>query len=295
VSYGKLYLTPSPSVTNTIPGKKPVVKILGAPFDATSTYRSGSRFGPNAIRDAFLNMEIYSHRLNVDLEVLSVEDIGNLRQTANVGEMMKSIGDVVSEIISDGFTSAILGGEHTITYGASTAISSDATLIIFDAHLDLRDEYADLKLSHTTFLRRLVEKRHIDSIVHVGARAATAEEWRFVNEIGLKIIPCEVISSYQRPEAQLKHILKNTSSVYVSIDLDVLDPAYAPAVGNPEPAGLSTHQMLDFLYTLQGKRILGFDIVELTPHYDNGATAAVAAKFLTELTCLTSISGLETT
>jgi agmatinase len=267
-----LYLSSAPLVTNIAPGKKPIMKVLGVPFDFTSTYRSGSRFGPDAIREAFLNIEIYSHRLNVDLE--------------NAEYMVKSIGKVISEISSDEVTLGILGGEHTITHGAYTRMPKDTILVIFDAHLDLRDEYANLKLNHATFLRRLIEQRGASSILHIGARAATYEEWRYADKMGLKIITTQSILSMQRPEDRLRHFLENAINLYVSIDLDVLDPAFAPAVGNPEPAGLSTHQILEFLYTLKNKRIRAFDIVELTPPYDNGTTATLAARLLAELACI---------
>lgn len=290
MSFGDLYLTPTPSIKTVVKGQPPVVQVFGVPFDATSSYRPGSRFGPNAIREAFLNIEVYSHRLDVDLEKLSIDDLGNLHHTANSKEMASHAHRVTREIVSKGFTPAILGGEHSITYATFTALPRDTAFLVFDAHLDLRDEYDGFKLGHATFLRRLIEKRKGASMIHVGARAASAEEWRLLGDIGLATISSETVHTVSKPHRLLDDFLKELQKVYVSIDIDVLDPAYAPGVGNPEPGGLTTRQLLDFLYALKGKKLVGFDIMEVCPPYDNGSTAAAAAKFLAELTSLTYLS-----
>ncbi len=289
MSYRDLYLTPAPRVTNIKEGKQPIVQILGVPFDATSTYRLGSKFGPEALRDAFLNIEIYSNRLNVDLEELSVEDLGNLSQIGDASQMTNALGKVISEISDGKQTPAILGGEHTLSYATFKAAPKDAALIVFDAHLDLRDEFAGLRFSHTTWLRRFIEERGSKNVIHIGGRAAAKDEVTYMNEVEMPTIPTRTILSTQRSEMLLADLLKDFKRVYVSLDLDILDPAYAPGVGNPEAAGISTAQLLEFLYILEGKKILGFDIVELCPAYDTGAAAAAAAKCLLELTCLTHL------
>lgn len=273
-------------VTYIKPGIPPAVSVFGVPFDSSSTYRTGSRFGPNAIRDAFLNIEIYSPRLKVDLENQSVEDLGNLHHTANIERMVSSVEKVVGELVDKGKTPAILGGEHTLTYGSFSAMPEDTRIIYFDAHFDMRNEYSDLSLMHATCLRRIIDKKGADKVIHVGARAACAEEWSYVEKENINAITCEKLFNAPRPEELLKEAVKEFSNVYVSIDLDVIDPAYAPGVGNPEPGGLSTHQILEMLYALRGKHIAGFDIVELIPHYDNGAASTAAARLLAELTCL---------
>ncbi|MCX8191429.1 MAG: arginase family protein, partial [Nitrososphaerales archaeon] len=119
-----------------------------------------------------------------------------------------------------------------------------------------------------------------------GARAASGEEWRIADKIGLTIVSTNSLYTLKNHQKLLEDFLSEFSKVYVSIDLDVLDPAYAPAVSNPEPMGISTFQLLELLYTLEGKEIVGFDIMELSPPYDNGSTACVAAKLLAELICL---------
>ncbi len=289
MSFKELFLTPDPKITNRAGGLKPLVKIFGVPFDATCTYRSGARFGPNSVRQAFQNIEIYSHHLDVDLEALELEDLGNLRQTSSVQQMVDSVQKVVKELISEESPFAILGGEHSLTFGSCSMLPSDTAIAVFDAHLDLRDEYADLRLSHATFLRRLLELRKTATVVHVGSRAATAEEWRFANDAGLTTISCDTIFAVDGSQKLFTDFMIGFDTVYVSVDLDVLDPAFAPGVSNPEPAGLSSYQLLQFLYSLRGKKIVGFDIVELSPPYDNGSASVVAAKLLAEISCLSSL------
>lgn len=286
MSYRDLYLTPAPRVTSIKEGKPPIVEILGVPFDATSTYRLGSKFGPEALRESFLNIEIFSSRLNVDLEELSVEDLGNLSQMGDAAQMTDALGKVVLEISEGKQTPAVLGGEHTLSYATFKAAPKDAALIVFDAHLDLRDEFAGLRFSHTTWLRRFIEERGAKNVIHIGSRAAAKDEVTYMSEVGVATIPTRTILATQRAEMLLADLLKDFNRVYVSLDLDILDPAYAPGVGNPEAAGISTAQLLEFLYILEGKEILGFDIVELCPSYDTGAAAAAASKCLLELTCL---------
>ena len=196
---------------------------------------------------------------------------------------------VVSEIIAEGHTPAVLGGEHTISYATFKAAPKDTTLIIFDAHADLRDEFANVKFSHTTWLRRLIEDGSDRNIIHIGLRATTREEILYLTQKKIKTIPTKTILTTDKSEKILEDNLKDCKSVYVSVDMDVLDPAYAPGVANPEASGISTSKLLEFLYVLKGKKICGFDLVEVTPLYDNGISAIVAAKIMVELTCLSHL------
>ncbi len=262
-----------------------VAKLIGVPFDSTSSYRPGSRFGPDAIRDAFSNIEVYSPELSVDLERLRVDDLGNLKFTSNVEEMLDALGKVVSELVAEGSTVGILGGEHTLTLASFQAMPEDTALLVFDAHFDIREEYGGARVSHATFLRRLIEKIGGDRIMHLGGRAACREEWESLEELSLANVPSSTIM-LGGAERLVKEFLSDKRRVYVSIDLDVLDPAYAPAVGNPEPLGLTTHQLIRLLHSIRGKEVVGFDICEYTPIYDNGATGVVAAKLLADMLSL---------
>ena len=271
-------------------GMPSIIDVLGVPFDSTSTYRTGSRFGPNAIREAFLNIEVYSSHFDIDIEDFSIMDLGNLSQTSNPEHMSDVVEKVVSEMIHEGKTPAVLGGEHSLSYATFRAAPEDSALIVFDAHADLRDEFANLRFSHTTWLRRFVEERGARNVMHIGLRAAAREEMIYLNKEKISSISTQTILNTERSEMILHNFIKDFQKIYVSIDMDILDPAYAPGVGNPEAAGISTSQLLEFLYILKGKNICGFDIVEVAPQYDTGSSAIAAAKVMVELACLSCLS-----
>ena len=153
---------------------------------------------------------------------------------------------------------------------------------MFDAHYDLRDQYADMKLSHAAYLRRLVEKRGPENIVHVGARAFVKEELAFLKDNKIRTVSDKEIRDGNGPKL-LQDITSTFDSLYLSIDLDVLDPAFAPGVGNPEAVGISSRELYDLVTTLQNKKIEAADIVELNSTYDNGATASMAAKMISTI------------
>jgi agmatinase len=154
--------------------------------------------------------------------------------------------------------------------------------VVFDAHYDLRDEYADIKLSHASYLRRIVEERGSDNILHVGARAFVKEELAFLKENNIKTISDKEIRQGKGPQILKDHI-STFDKLYTSFDLDVLDPAFAPGVGNPEAVGISSRELFDMIYSLENKKVGGVDIVELNPTYDNGSTASLAAKIMSTL------------
>ena len=285
MSKADLYLTNEPLITNLSNNNKEQINIFGVPFDATSTYRTGSRFAPNAIRESFQNIEIYSKRLGKDLEDINIRDLGNLSKVGDINEMNKMVKEVTREIVSNGKIPAILGGDHSLTNGSVRGIDN-CTLVVFDAHLDFRDEFEGLKLSHATFLRRLYEDGCMSNLIHIGSRAATKDEWNFVNKDDITIIDMEKIYDLNTGLKQFKDVLSSSNDIYVSIDLDVIDPAFAPGVGNPEANGMSTREILEFIYCLDNFNLKGFDIVELIPAYDNGSTSVLAARLLSELICI---------
>jgi len=206
--------------------------VLGVPFDVTSTYRTGARFGPNAIRQASLNIETYSFRTNIDLEDLKLHDLG-------------------------------------------------------DAHLDLRNEFMGLKLSHTTFMRRINEEMKPAKIIEVGTRAVCKEELDYAEKAGIEFFTAKQIreEGSNQIAKQLMEKLAKYENIYLSIDMDFLDPAYAPAVQNPEPDGLEMHILLDILSIICDKRLVSFDVVEVAPNYDQGVSAIQAARLIFEILC----------
>ena len=272
-------MTNSPLIISPNENSKPVATIFGVPFDSTHSYKPGCRFGPDAIRDAFNNIEIFQPEFGVDLEVEAISDLGNTRHTVVAAEMLQMVKNVTSELKKQDKQIIILGGEHLITLGSFTCFPKDTGYVVFDAHYDLRDQYADIKLSHAAYLRRIVEERGSENIVHVGARAFVKEELAFLKEHNIATVSDKEIRNGNGPKL-LKDITSTFDRVYLSIDLDVLDPAFAPGVGNPEAVGISSRELYDLITTLQNKKIVAADMVELNPTYDNGSTAAMAAKMI---------------
>jgi len=272
-------MTNSPLIISPNENSKPVATIFGVPFDSTHSYKPGCRFGPDAIRDAFNNIEIFQPEFGVDLEVEAISDLGNTRHTVVAAEMLQMVKNVTSELKKQDKQIIILGGEHLITLGSFTCFPKDTGYVVFDAHYDLRDQYADTKLSHAAYLRRIVEERGSENIVHVGARAFVKEELAFLKEHNIATVSDKEIRNGNGPKL-LKDITSTFDRVYLSVDLDVLDPAFAPGVGNPEAVGISSRELYDLITTLQNKKIVAADMVELNPTYDNGSTAAMAAKMI---------------
>jgi agmatinase len=175
----------------------------------------------------------------------------------------------------------LLGGEHTITYGCVQELK-DTLVISFDAHMDLRDEYLGSRLSHATFMRRLSEKLGSDRIIMVGVRALSREELDFAQKTGLEYITSQDIRrlGHKSIADRLKERLTSFSKTYVTLDMDVLDPAYAGGVGNPVPEGISPTTVIDILQEICDQRVVGFDVVEVAPPYDFGVTALLASHII---------------
>ncbi|HYB93279.1 MAG TPA: agmatinase [archaeon] len=261
--------------------------VIGAPYDGTSTFRAGSRFGPQAIREASMNIETYSVRSGLDVEDLKICDVGDLHIAETPAKTLERLTLVVNDVAAAKKIPVVIGGEHTLTMGAVRAFGKNVAVLDFDAHMDLRDEYMGSRLSHTTFMRRLADEIGSKKIVQVGVRAICKDDRKFAEEAELTYITAnEIRQSGSKKVAQvIEDFLSPQKSVYLTVDADVLDPAYAPAVGNPEPDGLSTTTLLDILQDACNGRIVGFDLVEVAPHYDSGITAVQAAKIIFEIMC----------
>jgi agmatinase len=257
---------------------------FGVPYDNTSTYKAGSRFAPGSLRDVSANMELYSVRSNVDLEKVPVHDMGDVDVLEDLGQTLERVKSVCSEVFEAKKTMIMVGGEHSITKAAADALPKDTVLVSFDAHLDLRDEFLGEKLSHATFMRRVSERLGPDHIIEVGIRAFSKPELDFARESGVTTItPQELRNDGVSKTAQrIRGLLSRFSHNYVTVDIDVLDPAFAPGVGNPEPDGLSTDELLTLVDAAMVKNTVGFDVVEVSPQLDSGQTAAVGVKVIFE-------------
>jgi len=313
MSYREFFVSPSPvfsGIQRTFEEAKYV--ILGAPLDVTSTYRSGTRFAPLAIREASLNIETYSFRTGIDVEDLKTHDLGDLHIAGEVDETLKRLELVTKELLNAEkmpvpknarggpppyFTAkdlldarkvpAIIGGEHTITLGIMRRLGKDVALVSFDAHLDLRNEYMGLTTSHTTFMRRISEQINPTKILEIGTRAVCKEELNYAKKSNIQFLTAQQIrrDGVEKTTKKIDTLLADYKKIYLTIDMDVLDPAFAPAVQNPEPDGLDMHTFLDLLGKVCDCRVVAFDLVEVAPHYDKGVTAILAAKTIFEVLC----------
>jgi len=255
--------------------------IFGAPFDSTTSYRPGTRFGSKAIRSESFGIETYSPYQDKDLLDYAIFDAGDPELCiGNVDTALSQIEEITAEILADGKRPFMLGGEHSVTLGAVTAVYNkykDLYIIQFDAHADLRDDYLGVKKSHACVMRRCWEMVGDGHIYQFGIRSGEREEFRFaaehtkMNKFNLDGIENAVT------ELQGKN-------VYLTIDMDVMDPSIFPGTGTPEAGGVQFAELLEAVLKLKGLNIVGADINELSPQYDpSGVSTAVACKLLREL------------
>ena len=252
--------------------------ILPIPYDATATYIPGARLGPRAIIDASANLELYDHQLGFEPARAGIATLRELQVfPGDPSRMVEEIERAVGVILAEGKVPVILGGEHTVGLGAVRALAArdDFMLICLDAHADLRDSYQGTGLSHACYLRRASEL--VDCCVF-GVRSLSREEARFVEGAPVRIAFAEDLTGCNRKTVALDFIPDN---IYLSIDIDVLDPSIIPATGTPEPGGLGWYETLDLLSgIISGRRVLGFDVVELCPQPGNTAPDFTAAKLV---------------
>ncbi len=280
-------MDPSPDKVDAI--------VVGIPYDMTTTYRPGSRFAPLMIRKASQEIEFYSIRSDIDIEDYGIMDLGDIAVIQNSQAMIERISIVASDLASryHGKLQVYLGGEHTITIGVVKGIFRkipDLCTLIFDAHLDLRNIYLDEKINHSTVTRRLVEVVGPERVYLVGVRAFTKEEQNYAKQNKIHFTDIRSIRLLGLSEAIHRlnkwYSTSKCKYLHISIDLDVLDPAYAPGVSTPEPDGLETWAFLEMMHAVLFNRLVeafSIDIVELTPPYDcNGITSTVAAKIAVE-------------
>jgi agmatinase len=270
------------------PFEKARYVVFGVPFDVTSTYRTGARFMPTAVRQASLNIETYSFRAGIDVEDLPLHDAGDLHVSTDPEKTVDMLKLVVADILASGKMPVAIGGEHTITLGIMKGLGAKAhktALVSFDAHLDVRGEFLGLNLSHTTFMQLIREEVKPAKIIEVGTRAVCKEELAYAKKAGIEFFTTQYIrkEGTERFTQKLEEKLAPYENIYLSIDMDVLDPAFAPAVQNPEADGISTTELLDIVCALCDKRVIGFDVLEIAPVYDQGISAIAAAKVMFEM------------
>ena len=257
--------------------------LFGAPFDGTSSFKPGSRFAPNVMREDSWAIESYSPYFDKDLEELKLFDYGNLELPfGDKKNALRIIQSKTQEIIDENKIPIMLGGEHLVSLGCVKALSKkydDLQIIHFDAHTDLREEYLGEALSHATVLRRIYDQVGLGNINQFCIRSGLKEEFEWAK----KHVHLEKFT-YNTLESCVRRVKQKP--VYITIDLDVLDPSVMPGTGTPEPGGIDFHDMIKIIKILSKlENVVGMDIVELSPKYDlSGISTAVACKTLRELT-----------
>ncbi|MGN0666593.1 MAG: agmatinase [Huintestinicola sp.] len=261
--------------------------IFGAPFDSTTSYRPGTRFGPKAIRSESFGIETYSPYQDKDLLDMKVFDSGDLELRFGSPESaLEDIKNHTAEIIRAGKKPVMLGGEHLVTLGAFRAFTEaygrDVCIIQFDAHADLRQEYLGQELSHACVIRRCHDIVGDGHVFQFGIRSGDRDEFAFAKEHTEMHRTAPEGVSFDSIDEVIEMI--GNRKVYLTIDLDVLDPSFFPGTGTPEAGGASFNQLLTALLKLRKLDIAAADINELSPHYDqSGASTAIACKILREL------------
>ncbi|WP_027723972.1 agmatinase [Tuberibacillus calidus] len=259
--------------------------IYGMPMDYTVSFRPGSRFGPARIREASIGLEEYSPYMDKHLEEVAYHDAGDiLFPFGNAEKSLELIEQYVDKLLRDGKFPLGLGGEHLVTWPILKAMHRkypDLALIHIDAHADLRTEYEGETLSHSTPVRKACDLLGPENVFSFGIRSGMREEFEFARTSGMTLEKFEVL------EPLKKHLPKLYGrNVYVTIDIDVLDPAYAPGTGTAEAGGISSKELLDAIVLIAKSdvNVVGADLVEVAPPYDpTEQTAIAASKFIREI------------
>jgi agmatinase len=251
--------------------------ILGCPYDGSASFRPGARFGPSAIRRASWGIETYSPYLKKDLGQFLIHDMGDLELP--LGEKKISldlIRKAVRKIISGNKFPILLGGDHLITLPIVEELVKNhpqLQIVHIDAHTDLREEYLGEAASHSTVMKRVVDHLGEGRLFQIGIRSGTEDEFKLARKMK-SIIPFD--AGFLR---SMINRLRN-QPLYITLDLDVMDPSLLPGIGTPEPGGFTFHEFISLLKKLQALHVIGFDIVELTPDYDPTQISSITASVI---------------
>lgn len=256
--------------------------LLGAGFDGTSSFLPGSRFGPRRIREASESLETYSPLLDRDLTDIEFYDAGDLELPhGDAAAAMEAIRRSVAGHLAHGRRVLLLGGEHLVTLPAvqaACAVHPGLRVVHIDAHADLRDEYLSERFSHATVMRRVAEAVGGERLLQFAIRSGSRDEIAW----GRRHTRLHLHQLLEPLDGCIKELTGHP--VYVTVDIDAVDPAYAPGTGTPEPAGVAPGELFEALRLLAGCRIVGADLVEMNPLADSGViTAALAAKLVREM------------
>ena len=253
------------------------IVILGCPFDGSASFRPGARFGPSSIRKASWGIETYSPYFRRDLTQLLIHDMGDLELPPGEKKIaFDLIQKALRKILSKNKFPILLGGDHLITLPVLEEILQvhpDLYLLHLDAHTDLRKDYLGETFSHSTVMRRVVDRLGRGRLFQIGIRSGTEEEFKLAKEMR-SIVP----SDQRSLKAMVSHL--RNRPVYITLDLDLFDPSLVPGVGTPEPGGLTFQAFISLLKVLKSLHVIGFDVVELTPDYDPTQISSVTASVI---------------
>lgn len=259
--------------------------IIGVPFDSTSSYGPGSRFGPTTVREASYSFEKYNITFKSNLDTVFY-DFGNINVIyGNCKETIKILEDTISDLIEHNIKPITIGGEHSVSLAPIKALSKkynieDMIIINLDAHMDIIDEYHGEKCSHATIMKRVYDLKPKE-IIEIGIRSASLEEKEFVDRTeNVTIFTAnDTKEKFGNIEDKINKINED-EPIYLSIDMDVLDPLYAPEVGNPIPNGISPEIIENILKILVSKNVIGFDLVEVATSKLGDPTAVTGSKII---------------
>jgi agmatinase len=255
--------------------------LFGVPFEKTSSFRHGADKGPSEIRQASWNFERYDLRTGMNFEDIRVHDYGNLDvEKLNSKELFDTVKTFTSTILRKQKIPIAIGGDHSITPGIVSAFPKDIAVLSLDAHMDFRQEYKNDIYNHACVIRRIADHIPLENIAVLGLRSAEKEEYQQAQQQGLFFRDAFTINN-----TGLKTILQQTKTIlkgkkiYLTLDIDVVDPAYAPGTSTPEPCGLTPMQVIEIIEVFS-PQLIGCDLVEVCPPYDQGQTAVLAAKLI---------------
>ncbi|MGE5328287.1 MAG: agmatinase [Deltaproteobacteria bacterium] len=256
--------------------------IVGAPMDWTSSFRTGSRFGPQRIRESSIGLEMFSFHQEKSLEDRAYYDCGDLDlQIGNIQNSLDMIEETAKEVFKDNKFPVFLGGEHLISLPvikqAYAKYGDELKIIHFDAHADLREDYLGERYSHASVIRRACEFVKPSNVYQIGIRSGERDEFEFAKN-NTNFYPFEVVESVKKIVEEI-----GSKPVYVTMDVDVIDPAYADGTGTPEPGGCTSMEIFKAIMLMKDINAIGFDLVEVSPPYDlSGKTAILGAKIVRE-------------
>lgn len=258
--------------------------VLGVPFDRTTSFRPGARFGPDSIRLHSWNFESYDLETGLDLADVPIHDLGNTPEFGSASDMVESLREEVRPVYQAGKIPITLGGDHACSPPCVEAYPDGRSLgvLYLDAHMDFRSSYLGDRRSHACSSRRIVERLGAENVVVLGVRSVSREEVDDNKSIGMSFVTAHEVAA-EGIESSVRRALNmlRTERVYVSLDIDAIDPAYAGGTGTPEPFGL-TPRDVKFALGQAAPRLAGLDIMEVSPHYDTGNTSALAARLARE-------------